>query len=40
MKVVLKKAVLKLGVPGDVVEVKPGFAFNYLIPTGVALFAS
>ena len=40
MKVVLKKAVIKLGVPGDVVDVAAGYAFNYLIPTKHALFAS
>ena len=39
MKVVLKKAVLKLGVPGEVVDVRPGYAFNFLIPQGFALFA-
>ena len=39
MKVVLKKAVLKLGVPGEIIDVKPGYAFNFLIPQGFALFA-
>ena len=39
MRVVLKKAVLKLGVPGEIVDVKPGYAFNFLIPQGLALFA-
>jgi large subunit ribosomal protein L9 len=39
MKVVLKKAVLKLGIPGEIVDVKPGYAFNFLIPQGIALFA-
>lgn len=40
MKVVLKKAVLKLGIPGDIVNVKPGFAFNFLIPSQIALHAN
>lgn len=40
MNVVLKKAVFKLGFPGDVVVVKPGFAFNFLIPKGFAMFAN
>ncbi len=37
MKVVLKEDVFKLGSLGDEVDVKPGFARNYLIPQGKAL---
>lgn len=37
MKVVLKEDVFKLGSLGDEVEVKGGFARNFLIPTGKAL---
>jgi len=36
MKVLLCQDVEKLGWLGDVVEVKPGYARNYLIPYGVA----
>jgi len=36
MKVILQREVDKLGVPGDLVEVKDGFARNYLIPRGLA----
>ena len=35
-KVILTKTVANLGHSGDVVEVKPGFARNYLIPQGFA----
>ena len=36
MKVILKREVLSLGDSGDVVEVKNGYANNYLIPQGMA----
>jgi len=37
MKVILKEDVFKLGSLGDEVDVKPGFARNYLVPQGKAL---
>jgi large subunit ribosomal protein L9 len=40
MKVVLIKDMEKLGKVGDVVNVKDGYARNYLIPKGVALEAT
>ncbi len=40
MEVILQTNVRKLGVLGDKVKVKPGFARNFLIPTGKAVFAS
>ncbi|MDU8929135.1 50S ribosomal protein L9 [Alisedimentitalea sp. MJ-SS2] len=40
MQVILLERVAKLGQMGDVVDVKPGFARNYLLPQGKALTAS
>ena len=40
MKVILLDKISKLGEIGDVVNVKSGFARNFLIPQKKALFAS
>lgn len=40
MKVILQRAVEKLGDPGDVVEVADGYARNYLLPRGLAVKAT
>ena len=40
MQVILMERVVKLGQMGDIVEVKPGFARNFLLPQGKALTAS
>lgn len=40
MKVILKKDVKNLGVMGDLVEVKPGYGRNFLIPQGLAELAT
>jgi len=40
MKVILLERVAKLGQMGDVVDVKPGFARNFLLPQGKGLSAS
>lgn len=39
-ELILKDDVEKLGSAGDVVDVKPGYARNYLLPQGLALRAS
>ena len=40
MKLILREAVTSLGQPGEVVNVKPGYARNFLIPQGLAYMAS
>ena len=40
MKVILKRTVENLGVPGEIVSVKPGYARNYLLPQGLAYEAT
>ena len=36
MKIILKKEIANLGEAGDVVNVKTGYALNYLVPQGFA----
>jgi large subunit ribosomal protein L9 len=40
MKIILKKDIESLGKAGEIVEVRPGYARNYLIPSGHAIQAS
>ncbi|MEP5195855.1 MAG: 50S ribosomal protein L9, partial [Roseobacter sp.] len=40
MQVILLERVAKLGQMGEVVDVKPGYARNFLLPQGKALSAS
>ncbi len=40
MKLILRETVDSLGQAGDVVNVKPGYARNYLLPRGLAYTAS
>lgn len=40
IRVVLQQDVANLGLGGDVVQVKPGYARNYLIPRGMAMPAT
>ncbi|PKZ40718.1 50S ribosomal protein L9, partial [Kytococcus schroeteri] len=40
MKLILTTNVDKLGVPGDIVEVKAGYGRNYLLPRGYAIVAT
>ncbi|HNR68528.1 MAG TPA: 50S ribosomal protein L9 [bacterium] len=40
MKIILKKDIEKVGRAGEIVDVKPGFARNYLIPSGNAVLAT
>lgn len=40
VKVILRQDVTSLGEAGEVVSVKPGYAFNFLLPGGKAILAS
>jgi len=40
MDLILTQAMPRLGQPGDLVKVRPGFARNYLVPQGLATFAT
>lgn len=40
MEVILRQAVDKLGSPGDIVKVSPGYARNFLLPRGIAYEAT
>lgn len=40
MEIILLKEVDKLGYEGDIVQVKPGFARNYLVPNKLAVIAT
>jgi large subunit ribosomal protein L9 len=40
MKIILKETIEKLGKAGEIVDVKPGFARNFLIPQGKADLAT
>ena len=40
MKLILRQTVESLGIPGDIIDVKPGFGRNYLIPQGFAVMAT
>ena len=40
MEIILKTDIAGLGYKNDVLEVKPGYGRNYLIPQGFALLAT
>lgn len=40
MKIILKKEVVNLGEAGEIVEVKTGYALNYLVPQGFAVIGT
>ncbi|MEA3505800.1 MAG: 50S ribosomal protein L9 [Bacteroidota bacterium] len=40
MEIILKKDIANLGYANDLVEVKSGYGRNFLIPKGLAIFAS
>lgn len=40
MKVILKNSYMSLGEAGELIDVKPGYARNFLIPQGIAVSAT
>ena len=40
MKIILKESVETLGEAGDIINVKPGYGRNYLIPQGLGVLAT
>lgn len=40
MEVILREEIEKLGIPGEVVKVAPGYARNYLLPRNLAVLAT
>ena len=40
MKLILQESITGLGNPGDLVQVKPGYGRNYLLPSGKAIIAN
>ena len=40
MKVILREDVKGKGLAGDIIEVKPGFARNFLVPKGLAYLST
>ena len=40
MKIILQREVDNLGVPGDIIDVKDGYARNFLLPRGMAVAAT
>ena len=40
MEIILKEDIIGLGYKNDIVNVKPGYGRNYLIPTGKGIIAS
>ena len=40
MEVILRQTIEKLGQPGDIVKVSPGYARNFLLPRGIAYEAT
>lgn len=40
MNIILKEDIVNLGYRGDIIDVKPGYARNFLIPSGKAVIAT